>query len=124
MITRRSRKGFTFLSLLMSLAIIAILSQSYMSTTMPDGQTFSQYTQSRAQRAVTAANLRTAETQFFMTTQGRQLPPDQLRQTMDDLSRRMGNGGRFFVVNRQQIMVTTMLDTPLFSESFSQPLIR
>lgn len=114
----RNRRGFTLLSLLMVLMIIGILTQTYMTMEGPEGQTYTQTMQGRARAAVTAANLRTAQTQFFMDTEGRRLPPDQLRQRLDVLSNRLGGDGRFFADQNMNLYTTVMMEPPLFRDQF------
>lgn len=122
---RRRRSGFSILSIIMVLAIIGILSQNYFSTDTPTGEEWTTYQQSRVRSAVTMANLRTAQSQYFMRTEGRQVPIDQLRPIMDDLSRSMGAGGRFFVVGQgQELMITTAVETRRFSEMMNLPRTR
>lgn len=123
---RRSRKkGFTLLSILMALAIIGILSGSYLSTEGPDGKPFSVTVQERARNVVTVANLRTAQTEYFMKTEGRRPNPDDLRKLMAEFSTRFGQGGRYFVTPNNDILVTTNLDTPMFRDRFGDlPKIR
>lgn len=114
---RRRNKGFSIISIIMVLAIIGILSQNYFSTDTPTGEAWVGYQQSRVQAAVQSANLGTARTQFFMKTEGRPQNMDQLRPILNDLSRSMGGGGRFFVVGRsQELQITTALDTAPFSD--------
>jgi Tfp pilus assembly protein PilE len=122
---RKRQKGFMLLSLLMAIMIIGVLTNTYMTMEGPDGKTFVQSTQDRARHVVTIVNLRTAQTQFFMETEGRNLPPDQLRTRMDALSRQMGNGGRFFVDQNMNVQNTLLLETPLFQDKLKDiPRIR
>lgn len=119
-----SRRGFALLSVLMALAIISVLAQNYLSVEGPEGKTFAEYQQDRATVAVTAANLRTAQTQFFMDTDGRRLPPEQLRAVLDNLSQRMGGEGRYFMDQNMVLNITTMVETRQFREQLPGNLPR
>lgn len=122
---RRRERGFTILCVLMALVIIGILTQNYLGPTAPGGKSFAQIQQDRARAAVTAINLRNAQTDFFMKTEGRQLPPEELRRAMDDLSVRMGGGGRYFVDGSQNVQITTALQMPTFRERMGNlPTVR
>ena len=122
---RRGQRGFTIICILMALVIVGILTQNYLGPTVPGGKSFAQTTQERAHAAVNAINLRNAQTDFFMKTEGRQLPPEELRKTMDDLSIRMGGGGRYFVDGSQNVQVTTILTSPKFRDRMGNlPAIR
>ncbi|MCC5876402.1 MAG: hypothetical protein JJU11_09320 [Candidatus Sumerlaeia bacterium] len=114
---RRRNKGFSIISIIMVLAIIGILSQNYFSTDTPTGEAWVGYQQSRVQAAVQSANLGTARTQFFMQTEGRPQNINQLRPILDNLSRSMGGGGRYFVVgSSQDLKITTGIETRPFSD--------
>lgn len=122
---RRGQRGFTILCILMALVIVGILTQNYLGPSVPGGKSFAQIQQDRAHAAVNAINLRNAQTDFFMKSEGRQMAPDELRRAMDDLSIRMGGGGRYFVDASQNVQVTTMLQTPKFRERMGNlPTIR
>ena len=75
-------------------------------------------------RAVVAqVNFRTAQTEFFMHTEGRQLPIAELRVELDKLAK-FSQNGRFFVNQRQELEVTSGMETRKFSERFQFPRIR
>jgi type II secretory pathway pseudopilin PulG len=118
-VLRRRRRGFTILSVLMALAIIGVLTQNYMGTDTPTGVPYAVYTTNRARAVVMASNLRTAQTQLFMATEGRMPPPDRLRVLLDDLSNRMGGGGRFFVDKDMNLFLTTTDTTVRFAEQYT-----
>ena len=122
---RHSRGGFALLSVLMALAIVGILTGNFMGTDTPTGQPYAVYQQQRARAAVTMANTRTAQTQFFMATEGRRLQTEQLRQVLDGISTSMGQGGRFFTdPNQSTIFLTTTDSTTKFHESLQFPRVR
>jgi len=120
--TRRGQnRGFTILSILLVLMIIGILGSTYMTTKGPSGQPMMIESQQRARSAVASMNLRTANTQYFLTTEGRNLPIDRQRLLLDDLSRRMGQGNRYFVNERGEVDSTVNVETPTFRSRYQVP---
>ncbi|MBI1292988.1 hypothetical protein GC173_17390 [bacterium] len=124
MIRRHSRRGFAFLSVLMALAIVAVLTTNYMSADVPGGKPWAIVQQDRARAAVTAINTRTMQTQYFMATEGRRPPIDQLRRLMDGYSQSAGGGGRFFLDQNENVQNTTLLQTKTFHEQSNLPSFR
>lgn len=123
MLTRRHRqRGFAFLSVLMALIIVAVLMGNYFSVDAPTGKMWVVSQTDRARDVVATVNFRTAETQYFMMTEGRQLPLPELRVTLDRIAN-LGSGGRFFVEG-QQLRNTRTLQTPLFRDQFNQKPLR
>ncbi len=114
----RARRGFFLLSMLMALAIIGILTTSYMTAPTPGGKPWAVTQTDRARAAVAAINFRTAQASWLSKTGGAPIRDvNRLRRELDSLAH-MGGGGRFFVDGNQQLHVTTQLDTPLFRERF------
>jgi len=124
MIRRRGRRGFALLSMLMALAIIGVLTTNYMSADVPGGKPWAIVQQDRARAAVTAINTRTIQTQYFMATEGRRPPIDQLRTLLAGYSQSAGGGGRFFVDNTETLQNTTLLQTKQFREQTNLPRFR
>jgi hypothetical protein len=124
MITNRNRRGFALLSMLLAVAIIGILTTNYFSADVPGGKPWAIVQQDRARSAVTAVNTRTANVEYMMATEGRRPDPQALRAMMDTMSQRMGGGGRFFVDHREQVNITTMMQTPRFREKANLPAWR
>ncbi len=107
----------------MGVLIVGVLTQGYFAPSVPGGKPFMFSTTDRARTAVAAVNFRTAQTQFFSRTEGRRLEIGRLRQELDGLAN-MGAGGRFFVDQRQELRVTTNIETRKFSEAFTLPRVR
>jgi hypothetical protein len=124
MIQRRSRRGFALLSVIMALAIIGVLTTNYMSADVPGGKPWAIVQQDRARAAVTAINTRTMQTQYFMATEGRRPPIDQLRVLLDGYSQSAGGGGRFFLDQNENLQNTSLLQTKSFREQSNLPRFR
>lgn len=92
-----------------------------MSTETPTGEPWAGYQQSRVRGVVQAANLRTAQSQFFMRTEGRPISVEQARPILAELSTSMGSGGRFFLTgsNHQDLQLTTAIETVPFGDMMS-----
>jgi hypothetical protein len=119
---RRQQRGYAILIVLMALVIVFILTGSYFSTDTPDGKPWVMTVTDRARGAAASMNYNTARTQWFSTTGGQRLDPQRLRAELDRMSASFGSGGRFFVMNNQQdLRLTTMIETPKFSEQFPLP---
>jgi len=121
---RRRERGFTVICLLIGLAIMGVLSTTYMGASTPGGKPWHVQQQDRARSAVTAINTRTAMTEYIMRTEGRRLPIQQQRAFMGELSQKMGQGGRFYVNDRDEVQITTAITTKPFREGFAQPRLR
>lgn len=121
---RKRQRGFSILCLLMSLVILGVLTEQYMGVTTPGGKPWAMVQQDRTREIVTMVNTRTAQTEYFMRTEGRRPDPPTLRRHMQDLSTRMGGGGRFFVDHRENLQNTLTLETPSFSSQFQAPRLR
>lgn len=120
----RASRGFAILCVLMAVAIVGILSGEYMSADVPGGKPWAVQQQDRARSAVAAINLRTAQTNYFMKTEGRRPPIDELRRMMDEMSRSHNSAARYFVDHREQLRSTISIQTPKFSEKYQLPRIR
>ncbi len=123
-LTKRANRGFAVLSVIIALAIIFILTQQAMSPDSPEATVWESTYQERVTSAVAQANIRQAETQFYMLTEGRRPQnPEELRQVMDRLGQ-YGSGGRFFLDHNDELRVTNQLETPRFADRFNQPRFR
>ena len=123
MIRDTRRRGYAILSMLIALVIIGVLTQSFFSVDVPGGKMWVVSQQDRTRAAVAQVNFRSAETEFFMHTEGRQLPIDELRRELQSLSR-YSKDGRFFVDHQGQLRLTTMMDTKPFAQKFNFPRVR
>lgn len=123
MIRQRHRRGYAILSMLICLVIIFVLTQSYFSVDTPGGTMWVVSQQDRARAAVAAINFRSAEAEYIMRSDGRQLPIAQQRQEMENLAR-YSKDGRFFVDDRQQLRLTTMIETRRFSDVYKVAKVR
>jgi type II secretory pathway pseudopilin PulG len=124
MIRNNRRRGFSILCMLMALAIIGVLTSSYMGTDVPGGKPWAVTQQDRARSAVTAINTRTAQTQYFMATEGRRPDIERLRIMMNNMSQTSGMGGRYFIDHREELRNTLQLQTPTFRETVNLPRTR
>lgn len=107
----------------MALLIVGILTQNYLSTDVPGGKPFAVTVKDRARAAVASMNLRSAQTQWMINTEGRRYPINQLRTELDKLQN-YGSGGRFFEDANGQLQNTLMLETPLFREKYQLVRVR
>lgn len=123
MIRRPQRRGYAILSVLIVLVIIAVLTQGYFTVDAPGGKMWTVSQQERTRAVVAQVNFRTAQTEFFMHTEGRQLPIAELRMELDKLAK-FSQNGRFFVNQRQELEVTSGMETRKFSEKFRFPRVR
>ncbi|CAN5215266.1 hypothetical protein BH09SUM1_BH09SUM1_08390 [soil metagenome] len=124
MIQRRHNRGYTIICLLIVLVIIGILSGGFMGADTPGGKPFVLSTRDRARAAVTAMNTKTAQTQYFMTTEGQRPPLPKLQEIMAGYSQSMGGGGKFFLDQNETMQVTTALPDTRFGDKFPGPRIR
>lgn len=116
---QRRNRGFTILSLLIGIAIIGILTQNYFSADPVTGQPWAVSQTNRVREVAAAANFRTAQTNYFMQTEGRRPSLDRLRTILDGMAH-MANGGRFFVDANDNLRVTNQLDTRKFSDYYKE----
>lgn len=119
----RANRGFALLAVIIALLIVGVLTQQYMAPDSPGGTTWSIQQRDRARSAVATANIRQAETQWIMRTEGRRPPVQQLRRELNDLAQ-YGSGGRFFLDHNDNLRVTNQLDTPRFADRFDLPRYR
>ncbi len=124
MIRSKSRRGSAILSVVIVLLIIMVLTQGYMAPVAPGGKSFNITVTDRARSAAAAMNFRGAQTAWISRTQGRRLEIQQLRQELDQLSSTYGSGGRFFVLNGQDLRITTDIQTRKFEEDFPLERVR
>lgn len=121
---RRQQSGFTFLGVIIVLAIIGILGAEYFGTDTPGGKPFMMSTTDRTRDVVASMNFNTARTQWFAQTGGERMDINRQRSELAKLSQSYGSGGRFFLVNDRELRVTTMIDTPKFRTAFPEPAVR
>ncbi|MCC6546819.1 hypothetical protein IT570_06580 [Candidatus Sumerlaeota bacterium] len=123
MILRQHRKGYAILSMLIVLVIIGVLTQGYFSVDAPGGKMWVVSQQDRARSAVAQVNFRTAQTEYFMRTEGRQLPINELRSEMERLAN-FSKDGRFFVDQRGTLSLTSAMETRKFADRMQLPRSR
>ncbi len=116
----RRRSGFTILCVLMSVVIIMILTSSYMAPTAPGGKAFAYTVIDRAKGAATAANLRSAQTALQMQQMDGRMDARQVKAFLATLAP-PADGGRYFITPDGDLMVTTMIQMPLWADRFKLP---
>lgn len=120
---RRHRSGYALLSVLMVIVIIGILTTSYMGPTVPGGKPFSMVATDRARGAVTIANMRTAEIALVQREMDGHMNAQQRREFLSTIPA-PADGGRYFIGPDQRMMVTTMIQMPLWSDRLKVPRVR
>ncbi len=123
LINRTRHKGYSIISLLMVVVIIGILTSQYFSVEPTTGRTYQQSYTDRARTAVSIANLRQAETMLMMRTEGRRLPPEQLRTILQELPRG-ADAGRYFLDPNGQLQSTTQIEIPRFRDRYGLQRVR
>jgi hypothetical protein len=119
----RNRSGYALLSVLMVIVIIGILTTSYMGPSVPGGKPFSMVATDRARRAVTVANMRTAEIALVQREIDGHMNAQQRREFLHTIQP-PADGGRYFIGPDQRMMVTTMIPMPLWSDKLHVPRVR
>ena len=124
--TRQSERGFAMLCVLMSAAIIGVLTTSYMGVTKPGAKSWAEQQTDRARTAVVAINMRSAETDFMLKNEGRMPDLPTLRRQLDDMSNRYGagSGGRIFVDARNNLGITSNMKLKTWAERYELPRFR
>lgn len=117
MMFRRQNRGFSILCLIIGIAIMGILMQNYFSADPTTGEPWAVSQTNRVRQVAAAANFRTAQTNYFMQTDGRRPEIQRLRTILDGMAP-MANGGRFFVDANDNLRVTNQLETRKFSDYF------
>lgn len=120
---RNRRRGNAFLSMIMAVMIIMILTVQYNAPMGGKGvgPTYGQSMVDRTRTVVTGVNLRTALTQLQMyeMEHGR-MTPAKLREFLQTLPPPV-DGGRYFQPPGGDLLVTTMVQSPTFSERMKLP---
>ncbi len=121
--THRRRSGFTILCVLMSVVIIMILTSSYMAPTVPGGKAFVYTVIDRAKGAATVANLRSAQTALQMQQMEGRMDSRQVKAFLASQPP-PADGGRYFITPDGELMVTTMIQMPLWADRYKLPRVR
>jgi len=107
----------------MVIVIIGILTTSYMGPSAPGAKPFSMVATDRARGAVTIANMRTAEIALVQREMDGPMNAQQRREFLQTIPA-PADGGRYFIGPDSRIMVTTMIQMPLWSDRLKVPRVR